>query len=1847
MTNVIDPIVTLFEQFAHVKPLTCTANFHHEILLNEEVEEPFVMTHYFEKIYRRECGLTRFKKSIFLQTCDSITDNGVIVKVIKLETLKRFYWDCTNMDHLYGSSDGINLPSPVMLPLEEGEIMKILYSVDFTMTANTSSVIRIDLDYTYQNLEDFEVKSFIPKMSHPFQLVSFVEHLYVDIHNIDIIKAYTLESRSVSRSQRWFDAMRRQIDDISSEDEFTNENFSAPTSTPEPGWVSQVGLPTISNLFENITAPFEETNENFNELILQAMSVLPEISSATSSFSKTSSKLEALIDSYGDENARNTIKGFLNKVEVNTDLKSISEDFYASAAILFLSAACVFAAFKQDRSSLIYVIIGVIACMLFARSKIVGFFVFMQKYLKFGDTISQSDILENVVTSATILLTTFVVGSTSITKMPKEIMTFAIGFPKIKQTFKDIFIFFLDMTKLILKYVGLGAWLGDIGYIKYQSKFIGDLFDEAERIFDAQAKSKYYLTEENYDKFLKTYMAFKKLQIEMPRSNETAGVATAILNVLRKFEEIRSAFGHSQFGFTGVRHEPYNTILIGGVGTHKSEIKEQIADAIMVSICDEEMIERRKLDRNIGLYNCSPEIEFHDEYHTDTVGTLLDDLFQQIDCPGMSPNEKFLFIRMGNMNPFALPCAAIHNKGNTYFKSDFIIATTNARWVKSEAIIEPDAVVRRFHLSVMCHPRPYYCTKETMHLDPYLQKFDKSKFDINDQGVTSIDQKYFMFSGWDMIKKRFTGVTYSFMEIVLKNVAGIEERKRWRKDREVKLAAITKQYEYIKNYQTVRDEHGMVDIEETMKSTYDATYGDIHDKFSGHSAAHPDIPDQWISQALKMEDFSMLREDPHVHPKIILRINERDESLVLKIISEIDLEQENRIDCLVNQYRIYGRNLRLRDVVLISIQCHGQKFIKSLLVEGEDLVQYYVDNPYICLDNIELIYMSMKPIRDYIFGTGTSVFRRLSDSVDGFKEWLCSYLPSEGIERGLVYMGENPLKCWMIFFFATAAVEFVVTKFFGTSVESHVSDGNQAGYRSRQPSKSVGANALKSSMKDMFVKQSTSFYDPSGIELCDSIINSNMYQFGILHSNKEEITNFGYVTFVKGRHAIMPFHFLQVIGDMLRDGTAKPSSIVVIHKTGVGNSKPARIVLTVSDVFDEECYHQNDKMEGNDVVVVRFPPHVPTHRDIIKNFIQESDCPRLLDKPYRAIFPKSDRWKELSGNARLQENLETLDTKICTGFEYDGTTNVGDCGGLFTILNPSSPLKKIAGLHAAGNALRCTGFSMKVTQEMINDSLALFNDIPIFRDDAIVPQSPRADSFADGQFINVRNSDISCPVAFSSEIRRSVIYNKFSTSLEIPCKLKPFEVDGITYDPYALALSNYGRPAPVIDTTLIGRATNCVFDSLLKCSKKLVCKEIYSIEEAVRGLSDDKDFGSIPRNTSPGFPLNTENHPGFPKKTYWLGKDPEFVLDSLGWIELKHEVERRNSLAAKGIICENIFADNLKDETKSVEKVMKGKTRLFSGSPLPYTVQVRMFFGAFILWIHKNRVDNHCAIGLNPYSDEWDKMFHKLSVHIVDEKDAACGAGDYKGFDSSQLSVIFGYILKIIQKWYNGSPEENRVRAVLWEDVMHSVHIRGTTIYEWTNSLPSGHPLTLVINYLYNYLCFQYCWLRVTHELPEIAGRFDDFVYVIFMGDDNLFSVHPLVRDVFNEMTLVDLLAELGLTYTNESKTKSLVKLRTWKEVSFMKRSFLRHRDGKYLAPLELKSVFECLNWSKKGPEYLNITKQNIDSSIRELSLHGRDVFDKYAIKLANIGKLHLEHWPPSTDFDTVLETVRNYESYF
>lgn len=368
-------------------------------------------------------------------------------------------------------------------------------------------------------------------------------------------------------------------------------------------------------------------------------------------------------------------------------------------------------------------------------------------------------------------------------------------------------------------------------------------------------------------------------------------------------------------------------------------------------------------------------------------------------------------------------------------------------------------------------------------------------------------------------------------------------------------------------------------------------------------------------------------------------------------------------------------------------------------------------------------------------------------------------------------------------------------------------------------------------------------------------------------------------------------------------------------------------------------------------------------------------------------------------------------------------------------------------------------------------------------------------------------------------------------------------------------------------------------------------------------------------NGAPGVafvdPINKKTSAGFP----WRKRKTNFLVDAPcdKWPdgvdvtpEIKARIEAIESRYAQGTCFHPIFTASLKDEPVSEKKQKSGKTRIFCGAPLDWTIVVRKLFLSHIRLIHNNKFVFECAVGTAAQGYEWEKLYQHVTKFGTDR----IVAGDYASFDKSMppsvISAAFDILISLARDSGNFSQEELTMMECVSADTAYpTVDFHGDLVRFW-GSNPSGHPLTVVINSIANSLYMRMAFRNIVGDQP-----FSESVSLMTYGDDNIMSVEDTID--FNHTVIAKYFSDVGITYTMADKEAESIPFINIRDASFLKRTW-RYDPlfACHLAPLEEKSIHKMLCYTVISKEITHEEQcfEILHSALDEYFQYGREVFD-------------------------------------
>lgn len=738
------------------------------------------------------------------------------------------------------------------------------------------------------------------------------------------------------------------------------------------------------------------------------------------------------------------------------------------------------------------------------------------------------------------------------------------------------------------------------------------------------------------------------------------------------------------------------------------------------------------------------------------------------------------------------------------------------------------------------------------------------------------------------------------------------------------------------------------------------------------------------------------------------------------------------------------------------------------------------------------------------------------------------------------------------------------------------------------------------------------------------IMRNNVYHMSVVAASGAR--QFGYLTFLSGRLAMMPEHFSFTIDDMIEEQDCDPNPIIRLRRVG---SPEVGFDVMYNDMslvaFDDS---------KNDVIYVNFPRVIHNHVNIAKFFSDDDETAKfdsVLLRNVNGVYTMSACVSRVTGSVSYGDY--TTDSS----YTYPIATKIGECGALLMSCG-SQDKPVIRGIHIAGDGY--SGMSTKVYKHHIDAAISMF--LPEVEPE--FSSLPESKAQVGASFLAIAEVP-KLRTAMKNQVIPSVLHESWGVSDYAPSALRAKTVDGIKHDPWVNARSKYSCVSPAHNMFLlesvvqhtISEMNHAIVDSPWK-------PRVFSFEEAVEGIAAVPFCESIPRNTSSGYPFCLDIK--MKGKKDFFGDDQDYSFDSDKCKQLVESISNQIKHLESGGRLDVKFADYLKDERRKKEKVFNCKTRLISASPIDFLIICKMYFGDFVRSVMTNRISNSCAVGINPYSYEWDVLARHLNS--VGQTKIF---GDFSGYDGSLNQTLEYAGFDIIESFYfNATDSERQVRKGLFEDIVNSRHVTTgpsdsvSTLYEWFGSNPSGNFLTTILNSLCNILAIKYTIVNVLgkeegfHHLSipddfvvKVVSSLSENVRIIVFGDDNGISLSDQMAAV-TQAAMTQSFLDIGFVYTDEGKTGEVLSHRVLQQCSFLKRGFQYDVEIKrYLAPLELAVILEMPYWTKTTAPAGSV-ESTVETALMELSLHGLDTFNKYSpvIKQACISKMQ---FAPNTSY--------------
>jgi len=1467
------------------------------------------------------------------------------------------------------------------------------------------------------------------------------------------------------------------------------------------------------------------------------------------------------------------------------------------------------------------------------------------------------------------------VGST-----PSAKSTIAFGkrmadLPKTMEGF-DTFVSYLhSVLEKAFRYISSTVFGRDVDYfVKTEAPAIDRWCESVISVAELHHKDEFPTTVANYSIVRKLESEYLRLSKEVYSGVEGHRVRMALSNYYNTLKKVLLPFERKNFQKSGYRQEPLCVLVMGAPGVGKSISVWPFIIAMMKECAGEEDLRNFKEEYPNNLYSRQVECEYWEEYNRQWA-VIHDDFGQKRDSIG-DGTEPFDIIRSINQYPFVTHQADIESKGKKTYDSKLVVCTTNRFSMSFPSINEEMAVIRRMHLSVIQTIKPEFAVDPEAEPEHRILNMDHPHVRENG-GSPKLDIIQMVRVKWTNAthyEKCETMTFYEYVALAVKMFKEKEGKAQLLKDFLDDIA------ENGLKSQALPDDPDRVDASSS------AFAPEILEAIRDHSERNDPVPDDDLdvedilskieedhSEAADTYTIGLLEEDyeaidgfvheffPRYNRKTIVRALYNHTAFrtgLERVFREKDtMVIRNRK--FVGEVRTLTINLRNRVGVRIKFQYAIERYIegdwaaaRSRLNEARTTLTDWV-----------------RAVPNMI----TSFFTRLANTEARFNNYLWTNYPQfwqtynflKAFLANLVVMvplwiGLVKLLEWLLVPKAVREAQKWQTKKRLESIakmraleeDEKLKDPVKAAQEDAEivealkeglvfDSESTGKDksnhrARRAVIKGRNREKHPDFYSESGgdvnlAEMMKKVSMNNLYIMYYPESDGGYSTaKAGQITVVSGHAALLPYHYCATFQYRVDNEKWTEDTKVLL--------KSKALECEVSVKYFLKAY-RSKHFENNDLYMFELPKTMPTHGNIMKYFCTNAQQSHWMSA-YGGLWLAYDDWTyNPAMHIKVGEAGFTVDsgeagmTELSDVYLYRCPTKAGDCGGLLTINDRSVGPGKILGVHTAGtntSASIAIGIASKVTREQVEEVFdmlckesAQFPLPALVVSQCLAVDPPQILSHGFPLLGTPERAVYGSPM---TRLRPSGMAGMWSPVNKAPARLCRFAIEGEVVNPLEKAVQKYRRslPVPVVDPPLetFRHAARLTMAQAFRVSNYAedAPKSILTIEEAVYGIPGVPFMDAIPKSTSPGYPYALQSHPNYPGKTWWLGVGDERF--GPGWEELVTDVEIILAAARKGERSPVFFTDFLKDELRTHEKVSIGKTRLISGSSLPYLVAFRMMFLPLMAWDRSNCVLNMSAVGMNPYSHQWH-----ILAKLLKSKGPKAFDADFAGLDTSHFHEIFVQYAEFANLFFEDGEENALVRRVLMEHAAYSIHVAGSEVYLWSCVEPSGFPATTDFNGFAVLSLLRACWIDLNPRGIAGAADFDNHVVAIVLGDDHAVNISDYASEFYNQKTLVGAMARYGYVYTDAQKNSDPEPWKTLEECSFLKRGFrFEPHVHRYVCPLDLDTILEMPYWYRKGPNELESQAQTVDIALKELSLHDPELWEEFAPKILSASKNTLAH---------------------
>lgn len=711
-----------------------------------------------------------------------------------------------------------------------------------------------------------------------------------------------------------------------------------------------------------------------------------------------------------------------------------------------------------------------------------------------------------------------------------------------------------------------------------------------------------------------------------------------------------------------------------------------------------------------------------------------------------------------------------------------------------------------------------------------------------------------------------------------------------------------------------------------------------------------------------------------------------------------------------------------------------------------------------------------------------------------------------------------------------------------------------------------------------------------------SVVNNNQYFVTCCASRLR-------VTIVENNYMISPSHYWKAIEKVVCDDT-------VVTFERISNGKEYRIT------WKELKTLIYTPTWIDDISICHCPFIKERHKSIVDKFLTEHDIEGMRNNPVLMIAPeKTDKGINFNVFSAGRSNLTraTLnkdgEVPVRRSIVYEFWTEAGHCGSIVAVMHLHQQ-RKIIGFHAVGSSTQIFGGATIFSQDNYNKLKTEYDAL-----NSMTAQAYSGNVVYSGTFRRGYLYPDKCKYTksilhdyleeYTGQFKPAVLYERSAGEME-----RDFGDTGgscCPIDEYLKRIDAPGRWEP--DEEVMEQAVYKVKAEIRSKLRDFNRTIPTSYPECVTGFDG---LDSMPRNTSPGLPwCKDPNIKG--GREHFVGKEMDYNFDNDNWKSFEKHLATIDYKLKSGR-AEFLYTLFPKDEILPIKKQARGGTRCISGCDFSLGILARKYFGSFMAACYESGTKVGFAITENPYGEEIDLFVRLIQTYMTES--SRCEDGDYSKFDTSHMPQMMEYVLDIAQEFY-GDDGYDQVRYNIFRDIVNPRTVKGKDILEWTKGMPSGNPMTTIINCICNKIATTYAVLRYNKEELGYPDWDPDRMFKgWYCGDDMIYVYDTRVVGNMSAAHLTRYYAEINYKFTSALKEEqddlTIVNNKGICDIQFLKRRWrFEEIVGRYVYALDVNSIIRMVSFVSDERRHDELLGTTLNWAQLELSQHSPEVYEQ------------------------------------